>query len=516
MSGIKKVLVTGAGGFIGRALCARILAEDWQVRGTVRSESGVKRLPDGTEAISIGSIDSDTNWDDALRDIDTVVHLAARVHVMDDNCSDPLAEYRKVNVKGTKFLALAAANAEIKRFIFISSIKVNGEGKAVAYTEEDDEAPEDPYGVSKWEAEQELHKIADKTGLETVILRAPLVYGPGVKANFYNLLKIVDRGIPLPLAGINNQRSFIFVDNLVDAIIHCIKHPKVARHIFLISDGENVSTSELIRKIASALEKSARLFSVPPFLIRLAGMLLGKSAAIDRLFGSLTIDNTKIIKKLEWKPPYTMEYGLKKAAKWYQRVGKQISWSDSRMKRIFDIVLATIFFMVLLLFLLVIALSVKLTSKGPILYWSDRVGKNNRVFKMPKFRTMYVNTPAVATHLLTNPDKHCTHIGKFLRKSSFDELPQLYSVIKGDMSFVGPRPALFNQDDLIDLRTKKGIHNLIPGITGWAQINGRDDLPIPEKVELDEYYLNNRSFIFDLKTLFMTFLSVINSQGVQH
>ncbi len=186
------------------------------------------------------------------------------------------------------------------------------------------------------------------------------------------------------------------------------------------------------------------------------------------------------------------------------------------MKRIFDIFLVIAMISISSLPMLVISILVKMSSRGPVLYWSDRIGKNNKVFKMPKFRTMHMNTPAVATHLLTNPDKYCTRIGKFLRKSSLDELPQLFSVLKGDMSFVGPRPALFNQDDLIQLRTKKGIHNLIPGITGWAQINGRDDLPIPEKVDLDEYYLNNRSFIFDLKTLFMTFLSVINSQGIQH
>ena len=166
--------------------------------------------------------------------------------------------------------------------------------------------------------------------------------------------------------------------------------------------------------------------------------------------------------------------------------------------------------------MLTIALLVKITSKGPVLYWSDRVGKNNTIFKMPKFRTMKADTPAMATHLMKNPEQYCTPVGSFLRKTSLDELPQLYSVLKGDMSFVGPRPALFNQDDLIELRTKKGIHNLIPGITGWAQINGRDDLPIPEKVDLDEYYLNNHSFMFDLKTLFMTLLSVISSQGVQH
>ena len=186
------------------------------------------------------------------------------------------------------------------------------------------------------------------------------------------------------------------------------------------------------------------------------------------------------------------------------------------MKRIFDIVFAIVLIIAFSFPMLIIALSVKLTSKGPILYWSDRVGKNNIIFQMPKFRTMKVDTPAMATHLMKNPEQYCTSVGTFLRKTSLDELPQLYSVLKGDMSFVGPRPALFNQDDLIELRTKKGIHNLIPGITGWAQINGRDDLPIPQKVDLDEFYLRHRSFMFDLKTLFLTFFNVLWSRGVQH
>jgi O-antigen biosynthesis protein WbqP len=186
------------------------------------------------------------------------------------------------------------------------------------------------------------------------------------------------------------------------------------------------------------------------------------------------------------------------------------------MKRIFDIVLAIMLLIIFSLPMLIIALLIKITSKGPVFYWSDRVGKGNKIFKMPKFRTMLVDTPAVATHLMTNPEQYCTSVGSFLRKLSLDELPQLYSVLKGDMSFVGPRPALFNQDDLIGLRTKRGIHNLVPGITGWAQINGRDDLPIPEKVELDDYYLKHHSFFFDLKTLFITLANVICHKGVQH
>jgi O-antigen biosynthesis protein WbqP len=186
------------------------------------------------------------------------------------------------------------------------------------------------------------------------------------------------------------------------------------------------------------------------------------------------------------------------------------------MKKIFDLLLSLCLMIALSFPILVIAVLVRLTSRGPALYWSDRVGAANNIFKMPKFRTMRIDTPAVATHLLKDPGVYLTPIGDFLRKSSLDELPQLWSVLRGDMSFVGPRPALFNQDDLIDLRTQKGVHRLIPGITGWAQINGRDDIPIPVKVEYDEYYLKNQSFFFDLKILWNTFFKVIKKEGVVH
>jgi len=186
------------------------------------------------------------------------------------------------------------------------------------------------------------------------------------------------------------------------------------------------------------------------------------------------------------------------------------------MKRIFDLFLSLCLTLVLLFPFLLIVLSVKLTSKGPALYWSDRVGAVNKIFRMPKFRTMRIDTPAVATHLLKDPDTYLTPIGPFLRKTSLDELPQLWSVLKGDMSFVGPRPALFNQDDLIALRIAKGVHRLIPGITGWAQINGRDDLPIPTKVEFDVYYLEHRSLMFDIKILFLTLFKVLRREGVTH
>ncbi len=186
------------------------------------------------------------------------------------------------------------------------------------------------------------------------------------------------------------------------------------------------------------------------------------------------------------------------------------------MKRFFDYITALCLLIILSVPLLIVAALVRLTSQGPTLYWSDRIGKNNVIFKMPKFRTMRTDTPAVATHLLSDPARFLTPIGNFLRKSSLDELPQLLSILRGDMSFVGPRPALFNQDDLVALRTKKGIHLLTPGLTGWAQIHGRDELPIPIKVEFDEYYLKHQSFFFDLRILFMTFIKVLRREGVKH
>jgi len=186
------------------------------------------------------------------------------------------------------------------------------------------------------------------------------------------------------------------------------------------------------------------------------------------------------------------------------------------MKRIFDLVLGLVAATVLLVPVSIVALLVRLTSPGPALYWSDRVGRQNRIFKMPKFRSMRVGTPAVATHLLANPIAHLTPIGSFLRKSSLDELPQLWSILAGDMSFVGPRPALFNQHDLIELRTQKGVHTLVPGLTGWAQVNGRDELPIPQKVELDAEYLQRQGFGFDIKILWLTFLKVVRRDGVSH
>lgn len=312
------ILVTGATGFIGRFLCKQLLADGLRVRGTLRELAPKSSLAEGVEPAIIQALGPDTTWGDALVGIGTVMHLAARVHIMGDPLVNPLAEFRRVNVEGTIHLAREAAKAGVRRLVFISSIKVNGEETVIPYTSDSPADPSDPYGISKWEAEQALRKIEAETGLEVVVVRPALVYGPGVKANFLKLIDIVSRGIPLPLASINNKRSLIYVGNLVDALTICAMHPAAAGQSYLVSDGEDVSTPELIRRIAKALCVPVRLLPFPLQLIELAGKLTGKSGAVTRLKGSLAVDNSKIKFELDWQPPLTMEEGLRVTSDWFQ------------------------------------------------------------------------------------------------------------------------------------------------------------------------------------------------------
>jgi len=299
-----KVLVSGAAGFVGRALCDQLTVAGHVLVPTVRRTSGLKN-----ERV-LGEIGASTDWQTALEGCDAVVHLAARVHVMDDTTQNSLALYRATNTEGTLNLARQAVEAGVKRFVFISTIKVNGEGRDTPYRETDAAAPEDAYAISKWEAEQGLQRIAQETGLEVAILRPPLAYGPGVKANFLRLMRMVEHGFPLPLGAIHNRRSLLYLGNFVDAIRLCVEHPAAAGQTFLLDDGVPVSTPELIRALARAMGRSTHLLAVPVGVLALAGALLGKRAAVARLAGSLIVDSSAIRSRLGWTPPYTLQQGL--------------------------------------------------------------------------------------------------------------------------------------------------------------------------------------------------------------
>jgi len=307
-----RVLVTGASGFVGTALINR-LANESGVHLRAGSRHLLPSTP-GAETILVPDLGSGASWSAALQGIDVVIHLAARVHVMRDRATDPLAEFQRVNTTGTAVLARQAAQAGARRFVFLSSVKVNGEetSKGCPYTENDAPAPVDAYGVSKYEAEVALRKVAAETGLEVVIIRPPLVYGPGVKANFRRLVQLVSRGVPLPFGAIHNLRSFVALDNLVDLISVGVSHPAAANQTFLVSDGEDMSTTELLRRVGRALGSKARLIPVPAAILRATLTALNRRDIALRLCGSLQVDISRAREMLDWRPPLTVDEALRR------------------------------------------------------------------------------------------------------------------------------------------------------------------------------------------------------------
>ena len=313
-----RLLITGATGFIGRAVLAQAaLDPTLEVWGSER-----RALAEGKKLVDptfFRDLAPDTDWAEAVSGVEAVVHTAARVHVMNDVARDPLLDYRRTNVEGTFSLARQAVEAGVRRFVFISSIKVNGEHTLPGqpFAADDVPRPADPYGVSKHEAETGLRRLSQESSLELVVIRPVLVYGPGVRANFLSMLGWIHRGVPLPLGAIHNKRSLLALDNLVDLIMTCLRHPSAANQTFLASDGEDLSTTALLRRVARSLDRPARLIPVPSRVLAGVARFLGKADLAQRLCGSLQVDITKTKELLGWAPPVTVDEGLKEAARYF-------------------------------------------------------------------------------------------------------------------------------------------------------------------------------------------------------
>ena len=312
---VKSVLVTGANGFVGSVLVPELSSRGFDVGQLVRDKKYQDNLK--IKSFCIDDLDDLVDLTEPLKDVDVVIHLAARVHVMTDKNIDPLAEYRRVNVESTMNLARQAASLGVKRFIFVSSVKVNGEltEKGLLFKADDNPNPKDPYGISKWEAESALMKLSKGSGMEVVVVRPPLVYGPGVRANFSSMMTWLYKSIPLPFGSVDNRRSLVFIDNLVDLLIRVIDHPKAAGDVFLVSDDHDVSTTVLLKSMSYALGKKAKLIPVPLFLLKIIFNITGKASLSQRLLGSLRLDISKTKKLLNWTPPVSFEDGIEKTAR---------------------------------------------------------------------------------------------------------------------------------------------------------------------------------------------------------
>jgi nucleoside-diphosphate-sugar epimerase len=314
------LLITGATGFVGRHFVGHLVERRMEVRCAVRSlEKGRRLLPGAAEIVEVAPLDSTTDWRTALHGVDVVVHLAARAHILEERATDPLAAFLEVNCNGTLRFAEAAARAGARRFVYVSSVKVNGEAtQGRPFSAADPPAPVDPYGISKLRAEQGLARLADRSGMQVAVVRPPLVYGPEVGANFLRLMQLVERRVPLPLGAVHNQRSLVSVWNLADLLRRCVESPQASNKTFMVSDGHDLSTAQLVRELATALGRRARLPAVPPGLLSLAALVTGQMAQYTRLCASLQVDLGPTREILGWNPPVSVTEALARTAHWYQ------------------------------------------------------------------------------------------------------------------------------------------------------------------------------------------------------
>lgn len=510
-----QIFLTGASGFIGQALLKVACKRGIRVRPLFRSEVSAYGVP---EAVIVPELDGVVDLSQVLQGVDVVIHAAARAHIMREEALNPLAEYRRVNVQGTLNLALQAANAGVRRFVFLSSIGVNGNLTVTPFTEFDEPKPHDAYSLSKFEAEKALLELAAQTQMEVVIIRPPLVYGPNVSGNFGNLVRWVQYGLPLPLGSVHNRRSLVALENLVSFILLCanpVQSPLAANQVFLVADEQDVSTTNLLLKVAQAAGCPIRLLPVPQSILRIVATLLCKRTIADRLLGNLQVNTAKARTLLDWRPVISMDEQLAamfigspkdsfaSLPSYDPTINKNITYTTGTIIRFLDIALSSIGLLILWP-LLVLLYGLGLFDTGAPLFRQERVGRYQKPFVLIKFRTMRLDTDDVASHLVSRSS--ITPFGAFLRRSKLDELPQLWNVLKGQMSLVGPRPCLFNQTELVRERTSLGVFAARPGITGLAQVNDIDMSTPKRLAEIDAQMLQNLTLAKYFKYLLMTII----------
>lgn len=518
------LFVTGATGFLGSEILSQASLRQVHVHGVGRSCLD-QELQNGLRLSRVDLADGELPAD-LLENSDQVLHVAGLAHQFGKS-GDDRERFVSVNVAAVRNVAELAGQAGIQHFILISSVGVYGDGDGVR-SEDADCNPSGHYAVSKLDGEAAAREVCGRYGITLTILRMATLYGEGDRGNVQRLIEGVDRGV-IPFFGAGeNRKSLVHVQDAAAACLKVAEQYRAQHHrgirVFNVA-GQPRSMRDVYRGIRLGLGKSAGFLRIPMNCVRLPGRLcsnlpvIGSIArkivsTLDKWARDDAYDGSSFQQCFGFVPSVSFETGVARQTRWY-RLHRQDLWRRRLAKRVFDFGLATVLLILFSVPMMIVAVLVKLTSPGPIVYFSNRVGKNNQLFPMPKFRTMRIDTPQVATHLLGDAAKWLTPVGNLLRKTSLDELPQLFSVLKGHMSFVGPRPALFNQDDLIALRNQAGVSRLKPGITGWAQINGRDDLSLPEKVVYDQQYLLRRSLIGDLKIIIATGLQAFIGKGVR-
>ncbi|WP_316346892.1 sugar transferase [Desulfuromonas acetoxidans] len=491
-----KVLITGASGFIGGSLISRLSCEQQflPIAG-VRKKAICKKV----ESRILGDFhDLKGLRIECLEDIQVIIHAAAFVHFPKNEMKDSQLKYQKINVEATLHLASQAAVSGVKRFIFISTIGVNGDVSYIPFSEEDEPAPVGVYAQSKFEAEQGLIQIAKNSDMDVVIIRPPMVYGLNAPGSFGKLLRVVQKGVLLPLGAVNNRRSFVGIDNLVDFIVTCIDHPAAANQIFVVADGVDLSTTDLLQKIARAMQQPSRLIPVPSYLLSWGARLLGKRVVAQSLLESLRVDISKARNLLGWEPPVSVDEGLRRCVD-ETHIQNGVAWYS--LLRFFDIFFSA-FGLIICLPIFAVIMVLGWFDTGSPLFFQQRVGCQLKPFVLVKFRTMKLDTASVASHLV--PSSSITKLGSFLRRTKLDELPQLWNILKGEMSLVGPRPCLFNQEELMRERDERGVFTVRPGITGLAQVN-EIDMSTPKLLaEIDAKMIHEMSvrnyFIFIFQT----------------